>query len=159
MEVRICDALPAHIPEIEALERACFSVPWTADQILSQLKDKTHEFLAALDSEGKVLGYVGMMTVLDEGYIANVAVDPACRRQGIADRLIERLTGIAAARKLSFVTLEVRAGNRPAIALYEKHGFVPVGLRRNYYAQPKEDALLMTKTFGNEASTVENTGI
>ncbi len=151
MEVHICDALGVHVPQIEAIERACFSMPWTSGQILSQLKDDTHEFLAALDNTGKVLGYVGMMTVLDEGYIANVAVEPAYRRQGIGDRLIERLTEIAAERRLSFVTLEVRAGNRPAIALYEKHGFVPVGLRRNYYMQPREDALLMTKTFGNEA--------
>ena len=151
MEVRICDALDVHVPQIEAIEQACFSVPWTSGQILSQLKDDTHEFLAALDNTGKVLGYVGMMTVLDEGYIANVAVDPAHRRRGIGDRLIERLTEIAAERRLSFVTLEVRAGNRPAIALYEKHGFAPAGLRRNYYTRPREDALLMTKTFGNEA--------
>ncbi len=151
MDLRICDALPAHVPQIAAIEAICFSVPWTAEQILSQLKDRTHEFLAAIDREGKVLGYVGMMIVLDEGYIANVAVDPAFRRQGIADRLIVRLTEIAAERGLSFITLEVRAGNRPAIALYEKHGFSPVGLRRNYYTRPREDALLMTKTFGNEA--------
>lgn len=151
MDVRICDALDVHVPRIEAIEQACFSVPWTSGQIVSQLKDDTHEFLAALDGTGKVLGYVGMMTVLDEGYIANVAVDPAYRRRGIGDRLIERLTEIAEERGLAFMTLEVRAGNRPAIALYEKHGFVPVGLRRNYYTQPREDALLMTKTFGNEA--------
>ena len=127
MEVRICDALDVHVPQIEAIEQTCFSVPWTSGQILAQLKDDTHEFLAALDNTGKVLGYVGMMTVLDEGYIANVAVDPAYRRQGIGDRLIERLTEIAAERGLSFMTLEVRAGNRPAIALYEKHGFVDFG--------------------------------
>ena len=91
MDVHICDALVTHISRIEAIEKACFSVPWTADQIRSQLKDETHEFLAALDDAGRLLGYVGMMTVLDEGYIANVAVDPAYRRQGIADKLIERL--------------------------------------------------------------------
>ncbi len=156
MDVYICDATDAHVSQIEAIEKACFSVPWTEEQILSQLKDETHEFLAALDGADKLLGYVGMMTILDEGYIANVAVDPAYRRQGIGGRLIDRLTEIAAARRLSFVTLEVRAGNRPAIALYEKHGFVPVGLRRNYYTLPREDALLMTKTFRNEARTLEN---
>ena len=159
MDVHICDASDTHISQIEAIEKACFSVPWTADQIRSQLKDETHEFLAALDDAGRLLGYVGMMTVLDEGYIANVAVDPAYRRQGIADKLIERLLDTASERRLTFVTLEVRAGNRPAIALYEKHGFLPVGLRRGYYTQPKEDALLMTTTFGNEASSVENTCI
>ncbi|MCR5577310.1 MAG: ribosomal protein S18-alanine N-acetyltransferase [Oscillospiraceae bacterium] len=147
MELFICDARPEHIPQIEAIERACFSVPWTAEQIGSQLRDGQHEFLAALDESGTVLGYVGMMTVLDEGYIANVAVDPAYRRQGIADRLIARLCEIARERCLSFVTLEARASNAPAIALYEKHGFVPVGLRKAYYERPREDALLMTKTF------------
>ena len=147
MELFICDARPEHIPQIEAIEKACFSVPWTAEQIASQLRDGQHEFLAALDENGTVLGYVGMMTVLDEGYIANVAVDPAYRRQGIADRLIARLCEIAADRGLSFLTLEVRASNAPAISLYEKHGFVPVGLRKAYYERPREDALLMTKTF------------
>ena len=151
MELFICDARPEHIPRIEAIEKACFSVPWTADVIASQLKDGQHEFIAALDENGKLLGYVGMMTVLDEGYIANVAVDPAYRRQGIADGLIARLCEITSERGLAFLTLEVRASNAPAIALYEKHGFVPVGLRRGYYTQPREDALLMTRFFGNEA--------
>ena len=151
MEVTVCDARPVHVPEIEAIEKACFSVPWTAESIRSQLKDGQHEFLGAFDENGKLLGYVGMMAVLDEGYIANVAVDPAYRRQGIADRLIARLCEIAAERKLSFLTLEVRASNAPAIALYQKHGFAPVGLRKGYYAQPREDALLMTRFFGNEA--------
>ena len=151
MAANLLDAARSDVDELVALERACFSVPWTKGQIIAELPDRQHELLIARDEQGTLLGYVGMMTVLDEGYIANVAVDPAYRRQGIGDRLIERLTEIAAERRLSFVTLEVRAGNRPAIALYEKHGFVPVGLRRNYYIQPREDALLMTKTFGNEA--------
>ncbi len=72
MDVHICDALDTHVSQIEAIEKTCFSVPWTAEQIRSQLKDETHEFLAALDDAGRLLGYVGMMTVLDEGYIANV---------------------------------------------------------------------------------------
>ena len=147
MELFICDALPAHIPQIEAIEKVCFSMPWTEEMIASQLRDGQHEFLAALDENGTVLGYVGMMTVLDEGYIANVAVAPACRRQGIADRLIARLCEIAVERGLSFLTLEVRASNAPAIALYEKHGFTPVGLRKAYYERPREDAVLMTRTF------------
>ena len=88
-----------------------------------------------------------MMYVLDEGYISNVAVSPEYRRQGIADALIERLCIICRGLELSFVTLEVRAGNMPAIALYEKHGFHRVGLRRNYYERPREDALIMTKFF------------
>ena len=147
MEYSICDVSAAHIPQIEMLEQRCFSLPWTAEQLKGQLKDAQHEFIAALTPDAAVLGYVGMMYVLDEGYISNVAVSPDHRRQGIADALITRLCEICTELELSFVTLEVRAGNAPAIALYEKHGFQRVGLRRNYYERPKEDALIMTKFF------------
>ena len=147
MDYTIRDVQPGEIPQIEALEKACFSVPWTADQLKGQLKDRQHEFIAAVSEGGAVLGYIGMMHVLDEGYISNVAVAPENRRQGIGDALILALLKICAALGLSFVTLEVRAGNAPAIALYEKHGFARVGLRKNYYDRPREDALLMTKTF------------
>lgn len=147
MEYTVCDVTAAHIPQIEALERQCFSMPWMAELLQSQMKGSQHEFIAAVSPEGNVLGYVGMMYVLDEGYISNVAVSPEHRRQGIADKLIDRLCKICEGLSLSFVTLEVRTGNAPAIALYEKHGFRRVGLRKNYYERPKEDALLMTKFF------------
>ncbi len=144
MPVQITDVQPGHLPQIEELEKRCFSLPWTWEQLMSQLPDDSHEFLAA-EEEGSVLGYVGMMTVLDEGYISNVAVDPAHRRCGIGDLLIAELLERAQIRELSFVTLEVREHNAPAIALYRKHGFAPVGLRKNYYELPTENALLMTK--------------
>ena len=142
----LCDAEAWMLPQLEALERSCFSMPWTREMLSSQLPDEHHVFLAAVE-EGKILGYVGMMQVLDEGYISNVAVAPEARRQGIGDKLIAALLERARSAALSFVTLEVRAGNAPAIALYEKHGFRPVGLRRGYYDCPKEDALLMTLFF------------
>ena len=158
MEYIISDVRPEHIPQIEELEKQCFSMPWPAELLKSQMKDSQHEFIAALDNEGRVLGYVGMMVVLDEGYISNVAVAPGYRRQGIADALIRRLEAICDARALAFVSLEVRAGNAPAISLYEKHGFRQVGLRKNYYERPREDALIMTK-FWNRGNTLENTCI
>ena len=147
MQYDILDVSPAHIPQIERLEEQCFSMPWTAELLMSQLKDGQHEFIAAVAQEGIVLGYVGMMFVLDEGYISNVAVGPDYRRAGIADALIERLLTLCREHELSFVTLEVRSGNWPAVALYEKHGFKAVGLRKNYYERPREDALIMTKFF------------
>jgi len=158
MEYTVCDVRPEHIPQIEELEKRCFSMPWPADLLISQMKDAQHEFIAALDADGRILGYVGMMYVLDEGYIANVAVAPEYRRQGIADALIKRLEELCLAHALSFVSLEVRAGNVPAITLYEKHGFRRVGLRKNYYERPREDALIMTK-FWNRGNTLENTCI
>ena len=144
MDFCVADAAIAHIEAIEELEKQCFSQPWTREQLISQLPDERHEFLAALHA-GRPVGDVGMMCVLDEGYIANVAVSPDWRRQGIGDALIAELLRRAVSRELAFVTLAVRAGNEAAKALYAKHGFVPVGLRKKYYASPTEDAVLMTK--------------
>ena len=145
MEYRIIDTTEAQLEQIQAIERQCFSCPWTLDQLRSQLSDDRHVFLAAVAENGAVVGYVGMMFVLDEGYISNVAVAPAYRRQGVADALIAALMRRAEELALAFVTLEVRAGNEPAKSLYAKHGFVPVGRRKNYYDLPKEDAILMTR--------------
>lgn len=143
MEFRIVDVSAEHIRQIEEIERDCFSRPWTAEQLKIQMRDAQHEFIAAV-SDGRVLGYVGLMYVLDEGYISNVAVHPDARRQGIGDTLIDALAAKAAELELAFLTLEVRESNAPAIALYAKHGFHPVGKRKNYYDAPKEDAVLMT---------------
>ena len=145
MEYRIIDTTEAQLDQIQAIERQCFSCPWTLDQLRSQLSDDRHVFLAAVAENGAVVGYVGMMFVLDEGYISNVAVAPAYRRQGVADALIAALMRRAEELALAFVTLEVRAGNESAKSLYAKHGFVPVGRRKNYYDLPKEDAILMTR--------------
>ena len=146
MDYEIINASEKHVEQLEKLEKACFSMPWTRDFLVSQLPDDRHVFIAAVEGE-KVLGYVGLMYVLDEGYISNVAVAPEHRRKGIADALINELIERCCALELSFATLEVRAGNAPAISLYEKHGFSPVGKRKNYYDFPKEDAILMTKFF------------
>lgn len=146
MDYTICDATPDRLDSIENIEQTCFSMPWTRQQLQSQLTDSTHVFLAA-EVDGAVAGYVGMMYILDEGYIANVAVAPEYRRRGIADALIAALCARCAQLGLAFVTLEVRHSNAAAIALYEKHGFAVVGERRGYYERPREDALLMTKFF------------
>ena len=143
MDYHIGNADKRHLDALVELERQCFSVPWTRAQIAAELPDGHHEFLAA-EADGKLLGYVGMMYVLDEGYISNVAVAPDCRRQGIASALIAALLRRAKELQLSFVTLEVRESNAPAIALYERFGFAPVGRRKGYYDAPKEDAILMT---------------
>ena len=143
MAVEIQEAARWMLPQLERLEEECFSVPWTPEQLLSEFPDESHLFLTAVEGE-RVLGYVGMMHVLDEGYISNVAVAPAYRRRGLGDRLISELLERAKALRLAFVTLEVRESNAPAIALYLKHGFSPVGVRRNYYEKPKENAVLMT---------------
>ena len=116
---------------------------------MGQLPDACHEFLLA-EYDGAVAGYIGMMCVLDEGYISNVAVSPDYRRKGIGRLLVSEMLSRAEKKKLSFATLEVREHNESAIALYASAGFSPVGRRKNYYERPREDALLMTKTFNKE---------
>lgn len=144
MEFIIREASLEDISALEKLEQQCFSVPWTKEQLIGQLPDSTHRFLVA-ERGGELLGYVGMMFVLDEGYISNVATAPSARRNGIGRALISALLKQAEELALSFVTLEVRRSNEPAKALYAQQGFLAVGERRDYYQRPKEDAILMTK--------------
>ena len=113
--------------------------------LLKSLREELGKgILLVAEQDGKTAGYVGCQTVLDEGYITNVAVSPDFRRQGIARALIAELTAKAEENKLAFVTLEVRESNAPAIALYTGAGFAPVGKRKNFYSNPTENAVLMT---------------
>ena len=132
--------------QLAEIERECFAHPLEETQIRSLLTGGSTLFLAA--REGEILtGSVWVQTVLDEGYIGNVAVLPAFRRRGIADALLQALDGLANARGLRFLTLEVREGNLAARRLYEKNGYLPAGFRHGYYSAPKEDAVLMTKEY------------
>ena len=146
MHILITDMSRADIPEICRLERECFSSPWSRSPFEEYLSRAGCVFLAA-KSDGEIAGYIGMYSVLDEGNITNVAVFDAFRRRGIAEKLISELKSRCRQMRLSFVTLEVRAGNAAAISLYEKCGFERVGSRRNYYDHPDEDAVLMTFSF------------
>ena len=130
-----------HLAALAEIERACFHAPWSENMLREELGKGI--FLVA-EQDGRTAGYVGCQTVLDEGYITNVAVSPDFRRQGIARALIAELTAKAGENKLAFVTLEVRESNAPAIALYNGAGFAPVGKRKNFYSNPTENAVLMT---------------
>jgi ribosomal-protein-alanine N-acetyltransferase len=133
------------------LEKSCFSLPWSLQSVRSELENPIGLYLGAF-IEGRLAGYAGMQLILDEGYITNIAAAPALRRLGIAGRLMAGLMAVARERGLSFVTLEVRKSNIPAQNLYIKHGFVAVGTRKNYYDEPKEDAVIMTRQFTGDKS-------
>lgn len=138
------DRSDRQIAEIAEIERQCFATPWTDDQIRNS-DDSTVFFLAK--AEGKTVGYGGMYTVLDEGYVTNIGVLPAWRRKGIGAKIVKQLIDFSIEKHLAFLSLEVRVSNTAAITLYEKFGFERVGLRKNFYHAPKEDALIMTRYF------------
>ena len=141
--ITIVPAGAEHLDAIARLEEQCFSSPWPRELLERQLADGRHVLLCAL-WDGEVAGYAGFEYVLDEGYIGNVAVNRAYRRRGLGRALVDAMVEKAQELSLSFLTLEVRAGNEPARALYADRGFTAVGTRKNYYEKPTEDAILMT---------------
>lgn len=137
-----------HVPQIAQLEAQCFSDPWSEKSIASELENPLSLWLVA-EENGQVFGYVGSQTVLDESDMMNVAVDPRFRRQGIARALIETLIAELAKMGSRCLRLEVRVSNENARALYARMGFQQLGLRKNYYHNPKEDALILGKEWEN----------
>ena len=136
----------SHIDGIVELEKLCFSDPWSEKSVASELTNPLACWLVA-EVDGKVAGYIGSQTVMDESDMMNVAVHPDHRRKGVAEALVLELVETLKKRESHCLTLEVRASNEPAKALYEKLGFAQVGLRKNYYRNPKEDALILRKEF------------
>lgn len=133
-----------HVPQVAQLERECFHDPWSENSIAAELKNPLSLWLVALDDQ-RVVGYVGSQSVMGEADMMNIAVSSQCRRMGIAQELVQRLVAALREKDVYSLTLEVRASNEPAKALYNKQGFLPVGRRANYYRNPKEDALILRK--------------
>ena len=133
-----------HVPQVAQLEKLCFADPWSEMSIESELKSIWSYWVVAVENE-QVVGYVGSQSSIDETDIMNIAVHPDWRRRGIAESLIDYLIKDLKNRGSHALMLEVRVSNDPAIALYEKLGFRQVGLRKNYYRNPKEDALILRK--------------
>ena len=142
MEIRLMTA--DHASQVAQLEKLCFRDPWSENSVSSELNNPLSLWLVAVEGD-KVAGYVGSQSVMGESDMMNVAVHPDFRRQGIGERLILELIDQLANRGNHSLTLEVRASNVSAIALYRKLGFEQVGLRKNYYRNPKEDALILRK--------------
>ena len=155
MKVQIVPMNGDHLDEVTELERICFPDPWSRDMLKEELENDLAAFLVALDGQGAVAGYAGLQVILDEGYILNIAVRPDCRRQGVASRLQRVFLDFAKGNQLAFLTLEVRASNYEAIALYGSRGFRGAGRRKNYYEHPREDAVIMTLDLSGERDEQE----
>lgn len=131
-----------HLPDILRIEALVHSAPWSERAFRNELINPESAFLVAL-VDGVVGGYGGYWRCIDEAHITNVAVDPARQRQGIGRKLMLELLAKAKQEGLTCSTLEVRAGNEAAIALYRKLGYDVVSRRKNYYPDNREDALVM----------------
>ena len=142
--MRIVTMNPGHVAPIAQLEKVCFSDPCSEKSVASELENELSLWLVA-EEDGQVCGYVGSQTVLGETDMMNVAVHPDFRRRGIAEALVNALVEALKAKGSHCLTLEVRASNSPARALYEKLGFSRIGTRKNYYRNPKEDGLILRK--------------
>lgn len=137
----------ADLVQTAGLERLYFSVPWSERQLRESLARPEYRFLAA-EEAGRTIGYGGLLMILDEGNITNIVVEEAYRGRGIGRALTEALLEEGRSCGLRAFTLEVRAGNRAAIHMYESIGFVSEGVRRRFYQRPAEDALIMWKREG-----------
>ena len=139
----IDDLKPTDPPLLAELDRQCFVIPWSEKAFADEMANKIANYFIARDGN-RIIGYAGFWEVCGEGDITNVAVDKKYRRQHIGSRLIEEMIKRAAELKLSLLTLEVRRSNTAAQGLYKKYGFEELGIRKGYYCDNHEDALIMT---------------
>jgi len=145
-EITICPMTVDDLDQILAIERASFPTPWLRQHFLDELYSP-HAFpMSAFDGEGRLVGFICPMLLLDEGHIMDVAVDPGCRGMGVGRLLVQQVLDDCRYRGASFVSLEVRVSNITAISLYKGMGFVEAGLRKRYY-KDGEDALMMEYLF------------
>lgn len=142
---KIVRACREHLSEIALIESLCFSDPWSEKALELLLNESCVAFVALID--GRVAAYGGMMIVLDEGQVINIATHPDYRRQGLARDIMNALSHSACELGLGVMFLEVREQNLPVRALYRSDGWAEVGVRKNFYSHPVDNAVIMQKRF------------
>ncbi len=143
--IQILKMTTEHIKDVHKIEEDCFSIPWSEKSFYDELtKNKMAIYIVAKEDE-KIIGYGGMWHVINEGHITNVAVKKEYRGKGIGNQIINALIDIAKEKEMIGITLEVRTSNNVAQNLYKKNGFIIEGIRKEYYDDNKEDAILMWK--------------
>lgn len=130
------------IDDILYISSLSFSIPWSKDSYLQELTNPIAKYMVAR-IDNKVIGFVGTWIILDEAHITNIAIHPKYRKQGIASKLLEEFLEYCKNQGCIAYTLEVRSGNKAAQSLYEKHNFKEAGIRKGYYEDNKEDAIIM----------------
>jgi ribosomal-protein-alanine N-acetyltransferase len=143
LEVRITPMRRRHLRSVIRIEQQVYPRPWTFGLFLSEIGQRASRLYVVARVGGEVVGYAGLFRAMDDGHITTVAVDPAWHRHGIATRMLLALARGAIDRGCVNLTLEVRMSNSGAQALYQRFGFVPAGVRKGYYPETGEDALVM----------------
>ena len=141
--VRVVPMRRRHLRSVIRIEDACYPRPWSSTLFLSELAQRTSRRYTAATIGPMLVGYAGLMLVQDEGHVTTLTVDPDWHRLGIGTLLLLDLARAAPRLGARHLTLEVRTGNAPAQVLYRSFGFAPAGVRRNYYAETGEDAIVM----------------
>lgn len=144
---------PMHLNDLEAIveiERASFSTPWSLEAFKTELKDNEYARYLCLELEGQVIGYMGLWLILDEGHITNIAITPNHRGRKWGELLMRSVMEEMVKQGMERMTLEVRASNCAAQSLYKRLGFTIAGVRKGYYADTGEDAMIMWAVPGRE---------
>lgn len=140
--VTVRSVLPEDANQLSLIEESCFTIPWSINNMKESINNKNYYFYGA-EISGVLVGYIGMIVILDEADITNVAVLPSHRGAHIGTQLLDHLKSCARAMGISSIHLEVRGSNACGIHVYEQQGFLIMGRRKDYYHNPKEDAIIM----------------
>ncbi|MEL7657765.1 MAG: ribosomal protein S18-alanine N-acetyltransferase [Bacillota bacterium] len=143
MDLIVRHAEEKDIKPMAEMDILCFSAPWSEVSFEKEIKENKLALYIIAEINGRMVGYAGLWCIVDEGHITNVAVHPDFRRRGIGEALVSVLLEHTIKNGIASHTLEVRASNDAAISLYTKFGFQPAGLRKNYYEDNGEDAIIM----------------
>lgn len=131
------------IPDVLEIEYEAFTLPWTEEAFRNELTMNHFAKYMIMELDGQAIGYAGMWTIMDEAHITNIAIREAYRGRKLGDKLLNELMQTASYLGMERMTLEVRVTNRIAQGLYEKKGFKPAGVRKGYYSDNNEDAVIM----------------
>lgn len=144
-KITIRDMTVADIDQVREVETRSFTTPWSRQAFLAELCDNAYASYIVACADGRVVGYGGMWLIFNDAHVTNIAVHPDFRGRGIGERILLELMKRAREAGMHGMTLEVRPSNTAALALYRKHGFIQRGVRRRYYSDNQEDALVMWK--------------
>ena len=155
-EVVVRQAVADDMEDIYEIEHLCFPDPWSRDALLYELTENPRAFFIVAELEGQVVGYAGLWWIGDEGHVTNVAVRPGFRNRHIGQAIVSVMIDFTSGEGILHHTLEVRRSNEPAIRLYEKFGFRQEGVRKGYYLNNGEDAIIMWRHSDDDRNGQKN---